>query len=82
MRAYLVVHSGQEFTLQCKGHRFNPWLGKIPHDMEQLNLTATTLSQRSRAYEPQLLSLLEITTELHSATRSPQNEKPGHCNKK
>ena len=22
--------SGKEFTWQCRGHRFNPWLGKIP----------------------------------------------------
>ena len=23
-------HSGKEFTCQCKRHRFNPWVGKIP----------------------------------------------------
>ena len=27
---------------QCKGHRFDNWSGKIPHDMEQLSSCATT----------------------------------------
>ena len=34
--------SGKESTCQCKGHRFDPWSGKIPHAAEQLSLSATT----------------------------------------
>ena len=28
--------------LQCRGHVFNPWSGKIPHVAEQLSLCTTT----------------------------------------
>ena len=28
--------SGKESTCQCRGHRFDPWSGKIPHAMGQL----------------------------------------------
>ena len=35
-------HSGQESACQCRGHRFNPWSGKIPHATEQLSPCATT----------------------------------------
>ena len=28
--------------LQCRGHVFNPWSGKIPHAAEQLSLCTTT----------------------------------------
>ena len=34
--------SGKEFACQCRRHGFNPWSGKIPHDMEQLHQCATT----------------------------------------
>ena len=34
--------SGQETTLQCKGHRIDPWSWKILHAMEQLSPCATT----------------------------------------
>ena len=34
--------SGQESACQCRGHRFNPWCGKIPHAEEQLSPSATT----------------------------------------
>ena len=30
------------FTCQCRGHRFNPWYGKILHAVGQLNPCATT----------------------------------------
>ena len=28
--------SGEEFTCQCRGHRFSPWSRKIPNAMGQL----------------------------------------------
>ena len=35
-------HSGWESACQCRGHRFEPWSGKIPHAAEKLGLWATT----------------------------------------
>ena len=35
-------HSGWESACQCRGHRFEPWSGKIPHAAEQLGPWATT----------------------------------------
>ena len=29
-------------AFQCRGHRFDPWSGKIPHALEKLSLCATT----------------------------------------
>ena len=34
--------SGWESACQCRGHGFEPWSGKIPHAVEQLNPWATT----------------------------------------
>ena len=34
--------SGWESAYQCRGHRFEPWFGRIPHAVEQLGLGATT----------------------------------------
>ena len=34
--------SGWEFACQCRGHRFDPWSGKIPHAAGQLACTQTT----------------------------------------
>ena len=34
--------SGWESACQCRGHRFEPWSGKIPHAAEQLGPCATT----------------------------------------
>ena len=34
--------SGWESACQCRGHRFEPWSGKIPHASEQLGPCATT----------------------------------------
>ena len=31
-----------ESACQCRGHRFEPWSGKIPHATEQLSSCATT----------------------------------------
>ena len=28
--------------IQCRGHGFEPWSGRIPHAAEQLSLCATT----------------------------------------
>ena len=35
-------HSGWESACQCRGHRFEPWSGKIPHATEWLGPWATT----------------------------------------
>ncbi|XP_057590184.1 28S ribosomal protein S28, mitochondrial isoform X2 [Hippopotamus amphibius kiboko] len=35
--------SGKEFACQCRGHRFEPFPGKIPHATEQLSPCATTI---------------------------------------
>ena len=41
-------------SCQCRGHRFGPWSGKIPHAMEQLSLCATATEARApRAHAPQ-----------------------------
>ena len=34
--------SGWESACQCRGHRFEPWSGKIPHAAEQLGPWATS----------------------------------------
>ena len=46
--------SGEESLLQCRGHRFDPWSGKISRATEQLSLCATT----TEPPEPLLLLLL------------------------
>ena len=35
--------SGKEFACQRRRHGFNPWSGKIPHTIEQLSLSTTTI---------------------------------------
>ena len=45
---------GKESALQCKGHQFNPWSGKIPRASKQLNPSAaTTEPQAPGACAPQ-----------------------------
>ena len=34
--------SGKESPCQCRRHRFDPWIGNIPHAMEQLSPWAIT----------------------------------------
>ena len=48
--------NGKEFACQCRGHRFDPRSGKIPHAMEQLSPWATTTEPVlwSLGTEPQL----------------------------
>ena len=41
-------------VVKNRGHRFEPWSGKIPHAMEQLSLpAATTEAHAPRARAPQ-----------------------------
>ena len=42
--------SGEESSLQCGGHRFNFWSGKIPCAAEQLSLCAVTTEHVHRNY--------------------------------
>ena len=44
IRAYLVV---QGLRVQCGGHWYDPWSGKITHALEQLSLCATTTEAHS-----------------------------------
>ena len=39
-------HRRQESAGQCRGHRFDPWSGKIPHASEKLSLCAATSKAR------------------------------------
>ena len=42
--------SGEESACQCRGHRFDPWSGMIPHASDQLSPYATAAkSAHSRA---------------------------------
>ena len=69
--------SGSESACQCRGHRFEPCSGKIPHAAEQLSRAPQLPSLCSRAHEPQLLSLHAATTEAHvPRSRALQQEKP------
>ena len=38
-----LVLSGGESICQCRGYRFDPWSGRIPHAMEQLSPCTTTI---------------------------------------
>ena len=47
LRASLVVKAVvkavvKESACQCRGHRFEPWSGRIPHAVERLSPCATT----------------------------------------
>ena len=42
MRGLPRWHSGWESACQCRGHRFEPWSGKIPRAAEQLGRCTTT----------------------------------------
>ena len=69
----------RESACQCRGHRFEPWSGKIPHAAEQLSHAPQLLSLRSSAREPQLLKPARLEHMLHNK-RSHLNEKPVHHN--
>ena len=58
--------SGWESACQCRGHRFEPWSGKIPHAAEQLGPWATT-TEPARL-EPVLRN-----------KRGRVSERPAHC---
>ena len=59
--------SGWESACQCRGHRFEPWSGRIPHAAEQLGLWATT-TEPARL-EPVLRN-----------KRGRDSERPAPCN--
>ena len=48
--------SGEEFTCQLREHKFDPWLGKIPHAPGQLSPSTMTA-------EPELWGPSAATTE-------------------
>ena len=62
-----------ENPLPGQGHRFDPWSGKIPHNMEQLK----SVSPCSGAWEPQLLKLVYLEPVLCSE-RSRCSERAVH----
>ena len=63
---------------KCRGHRFHSYSQQIPHALEQLKVHVTQLpSPRSRAHEPQLLSLRPAATEASEPRAcAPQQGKP------
>ena len=63
--------SGYESACQCRGHKFEPWSGKIPRAAEQLSLS------NYWAREPQLLKLVHLEPMLRNQ-RSHRNEKATH----
>ena len=71
-----------KIALQCKGHWFNPWWGKIPHTAEQLSLCvhhnywASALQPASRNYWAYELQVLQPTC------LEPMLHKRSHCNEK
>ena len=76
-----LVAQWLRIACQCRGHRFDPWSGKIPHATEQLSLCTTTTKPALRAYEPQLVSPRATTTEARAPrAHALQQEKPGNCN--
>ena len=59
--------SGKESAHQCRRHRFDPWSGKIPHAVEQLN----------HNYSAPMQQVLKPSTLKACA---PQQEKPMQSN--
>ena len=59
--------SGEESAIQCKGHRFDPWSRKIPH--EQDNYEPTCAGQLC----PSATTTVSCTTTTEA--RAPQQEK-------
>ena len=66
MRGLPWWRSGWESAYQCRGHRFEPWSGKIPHAAEQLGPWAT-ITEPARL-EPVLRK-----------KRGRDSERPAHC---
>ena len=66
---------GKESTCQCRGCRFGPWSGKIPHATEYLSQHATTT-------DPVLDSLGAETEPKCRNYWSPCYLEPAPCNKK
>ena len=67
-----LVFQWFRIALQCKGHHFDPWLGKIPRAIEQLSPCATTTTKPT----PQLLKPRYLEPMLRR--RSHCKEKPMH----
>ena len=78
-RGTSLVAQWLRIAYQCRGHRFEPSSGKIPHATEQLSPCATTTepalySPRATTIEPARLETLLCNK------RSHHNEKPTHHN--
>ena len=67
---------GWESTRQCRGYRFDPWSGKIPHALGQRSLCTQLLSLCPRAWGPQQLRLRTATAGacVPESTRSATRE--------
>ena len=55
--------TGKQSACQGRRHRFDPQSGKIPHPAKQLSSCMTTTEPVPEAWEPQLLSPCDATTE-------------------
>ena len=68
--------SGWEFACQWRGHGFDHWSGKIPHAVEQLSLSSTTV-------QPALQSQNSAATEsCMPQSRTREANKRSYCNEK
>ena len=54
-------YRGAESARQRRGHRFNPWSGKIPHAAGQLSPSTATTEARAPTYIPSLLNFPPIS---------------------
>ena len=62
--------SGKEFACQCRGRKFDLWLGKIPHAAGQLSPCSTTIG--ATCLEPMLCNK-KATAMRHLCTRMKSN---------
>ena len=56
LQALLVTQVIKNLPAHVRRRRFHPWLGKIPHALEQLSPCTQPLSLCSRAQEPEVLN--------------------------
>ena len=67
----------KESTCQCRGHRFDPWSGKIAHATKPM--CHNLLSLCSRAWKPQTEPMSHNSWSLHTVEPAVPNKR-SHCN--
>ena len=72
--------SGWESACQCRGHRFDPWLGKIAHATGHLSLCDATAEPKCQNYwSPCSWSLCSGTTEATATRRLHTTARESLC---